>query len=162
MADYKDRIKVAIGKYLDKNTPKEKRHNAKPEKEVEEEVLEWCRSCGWDVNVIEAKSTWNERAGRYISQSVTPGYPDISGNTDVGLSIYIELKAPGKRSTLRPEQYSFLLRKINTGCFAVCVDSASYLETIWKAYNNCYNRREFLKSILHEPKVKDKELIFDD
>jgi hypothetical protein len=161
--DFKERVRKSVEKYLDKQGPSNKpsRKNGKPEKEVEAEVLEWCRGFGWDLNVIESKSVWSEKAGRYIAQSVSPGFSDLAGNTDVGLSVYIELKAPGKLSTIRPDQREFLLRKINSGCFAVCVDSTSRLETIWAGFCKAYNKKEYLVSVLPKYRTVEKELLFD-
>jgi len=165
MSDFKGRVKNAINKYIEKQTPtnKVKRKNEKPEKQVEREVLKWCRDNGWDINVVESKSTWSESAGRYIAQSVSSGFSDLAGNTDLGLSVFIELKAPGKLSTLRPQQREFLLRKIGTGCFAVCVDSVSRLELAWSGFCKAYDKKEYLVSVL--PKVRElegRDLNFDE
>jgi hypothetical protein len=165
MSDFKDRVKNAIYKYIEKQTPKVsvKRKNEKPEKAVEREVLKWCRDRHWDINVVESKSTWSESAGRYISQSVSAGFSDLAGNTDLGLSVFIELKAPRRLSTLRPQQREFLLRKIGTGCFAVCVDSSLRLEDLWNGFCKAYDKKEYLVSVL--PKVRElegRDLNFDE
>lgn len=136
----------------------------KPEKDVEKFCLEWARNQGWNVNIYEAKSTWNESLGRYINQSIIPGHPDMAGNTDFGLAAYVELKAPGKRSTIRLAQWEFLVAKIETGCFAVCVDSAQALEIYWNGFKAANNKKQFLLNVLpKKPKEdpKDRDLIFD-
>lgn len=162
--DHKKRIQAAIGRFLDKNQPHvaRKKHNGKPEKEVEKEVLVWCRARGWAVNVVESKSTWSEKQRRYISQSVIPGMSDLVGNTDEGLSVYIELKAPGHRSSLRMSQYLFLMKKIETGCFAVCTDGVNHLSEVWETYLKAERKKDYLKAILKMPKTKDRDLTFDE
>ena len=168
MSDFKDRVKSAIEKYMIKNSPsslidKPKKKKEKPEKEVERKVLEWCRAQGWSINVVESKSVWNEKAGRYISQSVIPGHSDLSGNTDLGQAVFIELKAPGRLGTIRPLQREFLLGKIGTGCFAVCVDSVDRLVSNWDKFSKAYNKKEFLVGILPKARVyQDRDLEFDD
>jgi hypothetical protein len=152
--DYKERVRAAIEKFTMKQDKKDKgptRKNSKPEKELEKEVLALLRSWGWSVAVVESKSTYDPRAGRYISQSIKQGFSDLVGNTDQGLSIYIELKAPRRRSTLRLKQREFLVEKINSGCFAVCIDSTRMLEDVWNNFNRDIghgNRRSYLLSCL--------------
>ena len=161
--DLKSRVQKSVEKFLEKQDKplSPRRKNGKPEKEIEKEVLAWCRNRGWDVNVIEAKSTYSESAGRYIAQSVAPGFSDIAGNTQVGLAVYIELKAPGKLSTIRQQQREFLLRKIGQGCFAVCVDSVSRIETLWNGFCKAYNKKEYLVEVLPKYRTTDKDLDFD-
>jgi hypothetical protein len=86
------------------------------------------------------------------------GYADVSGNTYDGLSIYIELKAPGKRSTLRDNQRDFLVKKIKSGCFAGVVDSVSCLETLWNNYNDALDKKKALLDLL-PPEKEMKESV---
>jgi len=162
---YKDRVRLAVEKFTMKQNKKSsgiKRKNLKPEKEVQLACVTWMRSLGWDVQVIESKATYDSRSGRYISQSVKAGYSDCSGNTNTGLSVYVEFKAPGRLSTLRFNQREFLLKKIESGCFAVCVDGTSHLKTLWKDYNLSEDKKAFLIAKLPEVKTKDRELdLFD-
>lgn len=158
----KSRIQQAVFNYLKKQDPKDPpRKNGRPEKQVEQEVLNWCRLRGWDVNVIEAKSTFSEQQGRYIAQAAAPGISDIVGNTRTGLAVFIELKATGKLSTIRANQREFLLRKINTGCFAVCVDSVSRIETLWNGFVSSSDKKLYLVEALPKFRSKEKELKFD-
>jgi hypothetical protein len=61
------------------------------------------------------------------------GFADCVGVTPYfGVAAYIELKAPGRRSTLKPHQRDFLLGKISMGAFAVCIDS---VELLSETYN---------------------------
>lgn len=125
--------------------PRSKRNKA-PEKQLEKQVLEWLREVGCDVNVVEAKATFNPKIGMYLNSMTTPGMADIVGNDSEGFAIYVELKAKGKLSTLRDNQYEFLKRKILTFSFGVCIDSLDLLKDYyknWKAMPT-YAGREYL------------------
>ena len=129
----------ALFRHLDKEIKKNnrtKRTNASPEKEVEKLCMDWLQRNGFDCCVVEAKASFSEKTQRYTSQSVAPGFPDICGNTVDGIAVWIELKAPGRRSTIRPKQAEFLERKIKMKCFAVCVDTPERLDHYWKAWNS--------------------------
>jgi len=160
----KESVKKALDKYLakeaKKSIPKPKKNNKKPEQEVVKKVLSWCNSNGLSVNEIEAKAVYNERVGHYIRGQVAPGYPDISGNTSYGVAVYIEVKSKGRRSTLKPHQQNFLIDKINTHCFAVCIDDIDALQfqyhTWWELYkvSRYKDAQDFLLNML--PKAKKK------
>ena len=153
--DHRERIKKAIHKYVNKNTPKEtkrKRKNNSPELSVQKDVIAWGRAHGWSLDVVEAKATFSEKQGRYISNAVAAGFSDITGCDDTGHSVFIELKAPGKLKTLRVSQYDFLLEKINRNSFACVVDSADLLEKIHLTWKSCENKRKFLLDLLEELK----------
>lgn len=119
--------------------------------------MRWLRASGFDVTVIEAKATFNQKRSRFIAQSVAPGTCDIVGNDSAGRAVFIELKAPGRRSTLREQQRDFLQRKIKTGCFAVVVDSVEMLKefySVWTSHDASL-RFHYLESVLpkkSEPK----------
>lgn len=119
---------------LRKDAPK--RTNKKPEKVVEKLVMSWLNARGFSVNVIEAKATYSRAAGRYLSGQTDAGVSDIVGNDRYGCGVFIELKAPGKRATLRPAQSQFLKEKIRTNCFAVCVDSVDLLERLYRNWSS--------------------------
>lgn len=135
MTDHKKRVEAAIGKWsqkqLDQNTPTKIRSNDKPEARFLLELKNYLTAKGWDMTIIEAKANYSEASGRYTSGAVAAGYPDLSGNMPDGTAVYIEVKAPGKRSTIRPAQREFLLRKIKTNCFAICCDSIEYFERVY-------------------------------
>lgn len=159
------RISGAIDKYIKKNEPKtsfDTRKNGAPEKDLEQVVMPWLKTNGFSVNVIESKATYDLKAGRYIGQSVKQGFVDIAGNYKTGLGVFIELKAPGKRSTLRPAQREFLLDKIETGCFAVCIDSLMLLKNqferfmLHQKHGQYQLAKDFLKAALPaDRKVQD-------
>lgn len=113
-----------------------KRKNAKPEFEVRKAVMAWLRANGFSCNVIEAKAVYSYEAGRYTQGQTAPGVADLFGCTPDGLGCFIELKAPDRRSTLRPGQREFLISKIQLGCFAVVVDSVECLSLAWAEFTH--------------------------
>jgi len=126
--DYKKRIEKSILRFSKAQLPKQprKKKNENQEGPVVLEIKKGLTALGFDLNIVEAKAVYNHAAGRYISGQVDPGYPDLSGNGPNGESVFIEVKASGKRSTLRLEQYAFLKNKIDKNCFAICADSFEY------------------------------------
>lgn len=135
--DYKARIKAATEKFLVKNDPNRvHRKNNDPERKLQKEVINWLESLGFSVDNVDSKAQYSADQGRYISQNAKPGISDIIGNDPNGHAVYIELKAPGKRGTLRENQRDFLLRKINSNAFAIVADSKEF---IWEAYSNWQN-----------------------
>lgn len=161
----KERARKAIERYIQKQTPssKPRRKNAKPEKLVEKEVLAWCKQKGWSVDVVESKAVYSASAGRYLSGQTRPGFADLVGSTAEGLSVYLELKSPGRKSCVRAKQYDFLLQKIQSNCFAGVFDSASSLESTYRAFLQAHDRKHYLKSQLPIPKeMRDDEIpLFD-
>ncbi len=118
---------------LSGKSQRKRRKNASPEKDLEKEILRWSTSKGIDLHVIEAKAVYSVSAGRYLRGQAEAGLPDLVGNCE-GLSVWIELKAPGRRSTLKVHQRDFLVRKISQGCFAVCVDSVESLAKVLASF----------------------------
>ncbi len=99
-----------------------------PEKMVEIEVLSKAKELGFDLDVIDSKATYSQSLQRYRKGKHAPeGFPDLVGNDDKGRAVFIELKAKGRLSTLRPSQRAFLERKIQQGCFACVIDSSEGL-----------------------------------
>lgn len=111
-----------------------KRKALKPEKIVEADILSTCKQLGLDVSVVDSKMHFTQKG--FLQESETEaGFSDITGNTSDGISVYIELKARGKISTLTQKQKKFLIRKAEAGCFAVAVDRAEVLVRLfldWK------------------------------
>jgi hypothetical protein len=145
-SDFRERIKSAIEKYTEKNKAKSAptRSNGSPEKDLEKEVLSFLENNSFHVNVVESKATFNQQQQRFISSSVKSGFADIVGNHYTGIAVFIELKAPGRRSTLRDNQREFLLSKIETGCFAVCIDSVELLEAQWNRFRELIDRKQYI------------------
>jgi hypothetical protein len=164
--DIKKRVESAVHKYVKKNDPNRvKRKNAKPEKLVEKEVLDWCRSRGWFVNVIESKSTFSAKSGRYTGTAAAAGHVDITGVDDKGVFVAIELKAPGKLKTLRPAQYKFLVEVINRNGFGVCVDSCAMLSEIYYTFSCAPSTdlvRGFLLGLIKDTTPQDNSPLFEE
>lgn len=174
MSDYKARIKKAIETYTEKQLKpafesfEPRRKNKKPEEEVVKACLQWMRSEGFDVGLVEAKSVYSPELGRYLRSQVKAGTSDCFGNSNFGHAVFVEFKAPSKRGTLKPHQREFLLKKINTFCFAVCVDSDHILKefyTTWLLHRKTSPMlaRDYLISCLPKQKVEvDDDKLFDD
>ena len=133
-------IKKAVESYITRHTPKKiDKKNRAPEKEVERICLAYMRENGFDVNVAESKSTYSPTQKKYIAQALMPGMSDIFGNDEDGHAVFVELKAPGRRNTIRTAQWDFLNRKIQSNAFAVCVDSPQLLHSY---YNEWFRLRK--------------------
>lgn len=142
--DSKARVAKAMlafeAKRLKASEPKTKRWNKRPEKEVEKKCLTWMRAKGWDVNIFEAKATYDPVRRIYRQQAMKAGTCDCLGNTGDGHSVAIEFKAFGKLSTYaNPDNYKqqeFMEKKIQTGCFACVVDSVERLEMMYESWQH--------------------------
>ena len=127
--------------------------NAKPEKALEMLVLEWALQKGLFLHVIEAKAVYSAAAARYLRGQAEAGIPDLIGNFGAP-SVWIELKAKGRRGTLKEHQRSFLVRKVKQGCFAVCVDSVNLLDTLLNAFLNSHGNDRVQMLIDSLPKIR--------
>lgn len=134
--DYKKRIENAMSGYHKKNLPKKprKKSNGSPEGKLVLELKRHLQSLGWSMSVIESKAVYNKEAGRYMSGKAEIGYPDLSGNTPDGIAVFIEVKAKGRRGAIRPDQREFLLKKIETNCFAICTDSIEHIDRVFNEW----------------------------
>lgn len=138
-----------------------KRHNEKPEKDVEKACMKWMREQGFSVQVIESKATYSPKAGTWLQQGAKQGTADCIGNTGDGTAVCIEFKAPKKLSTLKYNQRQFLVDKINTGVFAIVTDSVERLQIIYARWlelriQSVWGAKSYLLSMLPEEK-KSKE-----
>lgn len=109
-------------------TPKARKTQGRPEKAVQLACVSWMRSNGFAVNNIEAKGQWSPKAQRFLRGPTDPGVPDILGTTPQGYACACEIKAPGRKSTLRTNQRLYLVSVIERGGFGVCTDSVADLE----------------------------------
>jgi len=161
--DFKRRIRKAVENFHEKQLPqkkpaKRKKKNKQPEKEVVKACLKWAVKMGWELQVYEAKATYNRHSGRYTSQTMNPGTPDIQGVNNEGIFIAIECKAPGRLSTFNREknyrQQEYIKRTIRMNGFACVVDSAELLDKIFKKWTiikktqNSQEAQEYLNSML--------------
>ena len=167
--DYKKNVHRALQNYHSKQlnqglTREPKRKNKKPEKEVEKEIMEWAQDNGIYLHVIEA-SSYDPRLGRKGLSKAESGFPDLVGNTNEGQSLYIELKAVDRRSTVSESQRLFLENKIDQSCFAVVVDSRQRLEQYWKGFfshKEVEARKTYLRDCLPKKRASHKDVgLFD-
>ena len=168
-------VKKALEKYSRKamGVKREKKDKPKkvsgraPEKQVEQEILQWCKKRGFDVSVVESKAVYSRSAGRYLRGQTEAGFSDLVGVDANGRAVFIELKAVGKRKTLKPHQYDFLLRKIRLGAFACCTDSVHHINELYSIFNNLLNNcdnTELAKQHLADDLPKNKLIceVFDE
>jgi hypothetical protein len=135
MNDYKKRVQNAIDKYHKRQERVPRRTNQKPEKHITKpQVLLICKQLGFMIYEIEA-STYNPITKIKSSYANVPaGWPDLCGIGPNGEALFIELKAPGRRSNLSEDQYYFLFTAINHNAFAVVVDSGESLKIQWSQW----------------------------
>ncbi len=137
-----------------------KRRNKKPEADLEKVLVPLFSELGLAMHKIESKAVYSASAGRYITGQAEAGMSDYIGNTKYGTAAFIEVKAPGKRATLKVHQREFLLSKILSGCFAVCIDSTTSLVEIYNLWNTRMRmepmlaRNILIMSLPKEPKER--------
>jgi len=162
----KESVKAAMDRHLAKLEPKpkaSKRRNRKPEKQVEKVVMSWLRQHGFSCHVVESKAIFSPSRGSYLRGQTVPGFSDIAGCCSSGYGCFIELKAPGKRSTVSDAQLAFLTEKIKRGAFAVVTDSTEHLELAYMAWfdlreDNIRLGCEFLMDDLPKKRQRDNDL----
>lgn len=115
-------------------TPRTK-PNGKPEKEVSLACMAWLKANGFSCNVVESKAVYSEASGRYMSGQTDPGFSDCVGVHVSSVAVFIEFKAKGRLSTLRPAQKAFLRDKIKHNAFACVVDSVEMLAETWRLFS---------------------------
>jgi len=136
---------------------------AKPENQVYQAVVIWSRINNFWLHRIESKATYSSRLKMYTYNTPAPkGFPDVCGLGPNGEPVFIELKAKGKRSTLRIEQYQFLKTAIERQAFAVCIDDIDDLATQYQTYTSLLKdsgykeAAKYLLSRLPVPKVLNR------
>jgi hypothetical protein len=167
-----DRFFTKDASRLDREMNGTTRKNERPEMELTQKPCKsWFRKNGWAMFIIDAKAEWSDSAQAYVAASVDAGFSDAVGCTPDGTAAFVEFKAPGKRSTLKPHQREFLKDKIQKGCFSVCVDSVESLELAWTDFqrhrkNDRRNSTQFLfkhlpaEPVSHRPKADASGLPF--
>lgn len=102
------------------------------------------------MSVVESKAVYSVKSGRYLRGKAEHGHSDLSSVTPTGIACFIEVKARGKRHTLRPSQWKFLMDRIEVGAFACCTDSAEMLESLYDEFEHRRNdstaRNQFASS----------------
>ncbi len=138
----RESTKKALDSYMKKQMPRpdtnRKKHNGKPEKEVERACLTWMRAQGWSVQIYEAKASYSVAAGRWLSSAMKAGTCDCQGNMTDGTTIVVEFKAPGRLKTFNADknhrQKEYMVEKIRSNCFGCVVDSARRLAEVFDGY----------------------------
>lgn len=154
--------KSALFKYLDKHARQNhqtgpKRKNKTPEKDLQKKIILMGRKDGFDLYITDSSAKWNADLGTYVSDKFASGMSDLTGDRD-GLACYVEVKAPGRRSTLKPHQRQFLLDKIERRCFACCVDSYEDIVTLWNKWRQKGNYKQVLiEALPKEPVSRDDD-----
>lgn len=153
-------------KQILKDNPKPKKRNKSPEQYVEKQCMTWFKFKGFSMNVVEAKGVWNNQARRYLKGNTVSGFSDSAGCTPNGYGCFVEFKAKDRVATLKHHQRSFLIEKIERGCFACVVDDVERLQKhfqIWDLFISDGERAQakaFLMSIL--PKQTTKKITSND
>ena len=131
MSELTKRIFESVEKYVEKENRKyaPKRINKAPEEDVVAAHFNWYELNDWYMKRYESKA--KNINGVWRSSGCAPGTPDTLGSTPFGWLAAVEVKAPGRRSTLRPKQREFLIEVIRRHGFGVCSDSVAYLEKTW-------------------------------
>lgn len=142
-----------------------KKKNNKPEKLVEDEVTAWLKLNGFDFTIVESKATYSRKAKAYLKSPTSESLPDIVANFGI-MSVWIELKAKGKRSSINKaksiHQKKFLKRKIDQGCFACVTDSAQHLSKLWNDFKSLQNNADRIILLTNDlPKSKIEKNIFN-
>jgi len=153
----------AIKGYEDKQKQIDKgptRKNAKPEKEVEKEILAWAKDFKMSLHIIEAKATYNPNLGAYRSKAVASGFLDAVGNYGP-YACFVEFKAKGKRHTLRENQRDFISKKIFEGAFACVTDSVVHLSSLFVSWLNADENTRIQLLLNDLPKKKQTKDIDD-
>jgi hypothetical protein len=140
---------IRLERQQNPGTPR--RHHEKPEKHITLPlVLRECQKLGMKMFKVDA-SSYDVRTGRMGSgNQVQAGFPDLCGIGPGGESLWIELKAPGKRYNLSDLQYEFLKNAIlhAPGVFATVVDSPGNLLEIWQKWISSGKSSEVLLKYL--------------
>lgn len=149
----KDRIRRAVERFSEREQPtkkKPKKYNSQPEEKVVRELLQYYSDNNFFINRYESKAKriqLKSGASLWRTAGVEIGTPDLLGCCPNGFIHANEVKAKGRRSTLREEQREFLTQVIIHGGFGVCCDSVEYLRKVyayWIGLRNLRERKQFL------------------
>jgi hypothetical protein len=103
---------------------------------------------------LNRKPFTSHQAGRYLAGQTDQGFADCVGvHGPTGIAVFIEFKAPGRTSTLRPAQKHFLREKIKFNGFACVVDSVERLDMIFREFDTARREsfcraQEYLNSVI--------------
>jgi hypothetical protein len=135
--------------------------NQTPELSAQCEVLNYLESIGWLMSEVDSKAVYSEKLGTYGAGNATVGTSDLCGCTDQGLGAFVEMKAPGKRSTLKSHQRIFLVERINAGAFACCSDSVKHIHQLLCRWNHAHSLVEKKALLLQDLPPEKVDASFD-
>lgn len=136
----------------DQQKPTSTKERSQPELEVQLKIQKHCRALGWYVFRVEAKASFSESSGIAYSQTQS-GVSDLIAVLPCGTHGAIEVKAPGRLSSLRDNQRAHLENVIRLGGFACVVDSVERLSFVLDAWLNSNRDKSVLFGLLPpEPK----------
>ena len=118
---------------------KKSKRNKSPEKKVVNEVMVWLKDNGFSCDIVDSAAVYSVQANRYLRGQAKKGMTDIVGITPNGMGAFLEIKALGKRSTLKEHQRDFIKDKIFKGAFAVAVDSVELLEKTYHEWRKLFH-----------------------
>lgn len=163
MSEFKKRVEEAMQKHHEKLWKQSlvqprKEKNQTPELAEQMLVLNYLESIGWLMTEVDSKAVYSEKLGTYVSGNATVGTSDLVGCTESGLGSFVEMKAPGRRSTLKNHQREFLVERIYKGSFACCSDGVEHISGLIAAWNSLSSLAEKKALLLQDlpPEKADK------
>lgn len=162
MANYKSAVTRALEGFLerDQRPVKPSKKNSKPEFELTyKPVKRWLYENGFSCDKVESKAVRGADGGFYRGMAVA-GMSDLVGCDPHGYAVFIELKAPGRRASLKGHQRDFLIEKIKRGAFACCTDSVEHLSETYSHWQKTKSK-EFLMANLPLSRVSTDPLFKD-
>ncbi len=150
MSDPKSNVEKACEAYWSKERYKKPKGNQKPENKVLIEHMDYFKDSDWFINRYESKAVKRVVGGKILwrQDGIVTGHPDLAGVTPLGVGAYLELKAPGKRSNLSTDQYSFLSSVISLGAFGIVSDSLAYTLTVYHIWTKSKDPKGYLMAQL--------------
>lgn len=162
MNDKKYSTRRAMESYLDRlskqDTHKEPaRKNQAPEKEFSKRIVPYLKSIGFSVVSVESKAVFSESIGRYMHGQAKAGTADLLACSPCGHFCAVELKAPGRRSTLKSHQRDFLVQIISNNGFACVTDSIEHFHNLWTSWSTSKNKEILMADLPNFPGGTHKE-----
>ena len=154
MCEKSKAVEGILDSFFSSNNPdfsqKFKKKNKSPERLVQDAIIKHLKNLGFFVFEIESKAIKTPKKGGgffFRSAGAKKGTPDILGVSPSGQFVAIEVKAKGKRSTLRDEQRVFLNRVIDNNGFAMVCDSIEYFTEVFSGYQEARNKKYLVKCL---------------
>lgn len=167
--DFRDGVKQAIANFYKRNEtssqPTDRRSNQKPEAQLRSDILLELKKKGFLILYVESQAVFSQSAGRFVQSHLASGTSDLIGIDHEGHFLALELKAPGRISTLKDHQRDFLHSVIDRNGFACCIDSIDSFFSLynsWLKLSSKTERIELLKNALPKKRQskQDSEPLF--